>query len=164
VGPGNAEIVVGRQNPAFTVLNLHDWWLEVFVDGGLPALLIFLTLYLALLTASVRVARHARDHLVRYLGLATAVALAGFSVAIVGPSTAIYFPPMAILFGLAVAVVLRARRTDGLLATAQPGQTAPAAGSPGLLDSDADEAGGPSGRSAPRRPPRRGDAAAGGIR
>ena len=164
VGPGNAEIVVGRQNPGFTVLNLHDWWLEVFVDGGLPALLIFLTLYLALLAAVVRVARHARDHLVRYLGLATAVALAGFSVAIIGPSTAIYFPPMAILFGLAVAVVLRARRTDGLVAPARPGRPVPAAGGRGLLDSDADVAGGRKGRSAPRRPARRGDAAVGGIR
>jgi len=164
VGPGNAEVVVGRENPGFTVLNLHDWWLEVFVNGGLPALLIFLTLYLALLAAAVRVARHARDHLVRYLGLATAIALAGFSVAIIGPSTAIYFPPMAILFGLAVAVVLRARRTDGLEAAARYRRPAPAAGGPGLLDSDADAAGGRKGRSAPRRPARRDDAAVGGIR
>ena len=93
VGPGNAEVVVASQNPDFTVFNLHDWWLELFVDGGLPALLIFVTLYLLLLAAMVRVARVARDRLIRYLGLATAVTLVGFSVAIVGPSTAIQFRP-----------------------------------------------------------------------
>jgi len=162
VGPGNAESVVARQNPGFTVLNLHNWWLEVFVDGGLPALLIFLTLYLTLLAAMVRVARHTGDRLLRYLGLATAVALAGFSVAIIGPSTAVQFPPMAILFGLAVAVILRARRSDELLVPVTQRHDAPASGGAGLLDSEADEAGGHKGRAAPRRPARRGDAAAGG--
>ena len=56
VGPGNAETIVARQNPDFTVINLHDWWLEVFVDGGLPGLLLFLTIYVAALAAMVRVA------------------------------------------------------------------------------------------------------------
>ena len=110
VGPGNAETVVGRQNLQFTIVNLHDWWLEVFVDGGLPALLIFVTIYLMALRSAVRVARWARDPLLRYLGLATAVSLAGLTVAMIGPSTAIKFPPMAILLGLAVAVLIRARR------------------------------------------------------
>ena len=112
VGPGNAEVVVARQNPLFTVVNLHDWWLEVFVDGGLPGLLFFVTIYLLLLAQMVRVARYASDALLRYLGTATAIALVGFAVAIVGPSTAIKFPPMAILFGLGIAVLIRARRED----------------------------------------------------
>ncbi len=142
VGPGNAEVVVAAQNPSFSVLNLHDWWLEVFVDGGLPALLIFVTIYLLLLGSMVRVARYAHDALLRYLGAATAIALAGFSVAIIGPSTAIKFPPMAVLFGLAVAVLIRARR-EAL--EADEGPAAASGGSPArrpdLLDfrTDADE-------------------------
>jgi teichuronic acid biosynthesis protein TuaE len=139
VGPGNAESIVALQNPQFTVLNLHDWWLETFVDGGLPGLLLFLTMYLLLLGAMVRVARYARDRLLRYLGAAMAIALVGFSVAIIGPSTAINFPPMAILFGLGLAVLIRARRDDAEraagLAAAHGG---PPAGGPDLLDSRTD--------------------------
>jgi teichuronic acid biosynthesis protein TuaE len=120
VGPGNAEPLVAAQNPSFTILNLHDWWLEVFVDGGLPALLIFLTVYGLLLQAMARVAQHAHDPLLRYLGGATGVALIGFSVAIVGPSTAILFPPMAVILGLAVATLIRARREDTELRGADP--------------------------------------------
>ena len=112
VGPGNVETVVGRQNLQFTIVNVHDWWLEVFADGGLPALLIFITIYLMALRSMVRVARWARDPLLRYLGLATAVSLAGFTIAMIGPSTAIKFPPMAILLGLAVAVLIRERREE----------------------------------------------------
>ena len=139
VGPGNAEGIVARQNPQFTVLNLHNWWLETFVDGGLPGLLAFLTIYLLLLVSMMRVARYARDALLRYLGAAMAVALVGFAVAIVGPSTAINFPPMAVLFGLALAILIRARRE-----TADPGAAlvpirdrAPA-GRADLLDSPTD--------------------------
>jgi len=119
VGPGNAEPLVAAQNPSFAIVNLHDWWLEVLVDGGLPALLIFLAIWLLLLQAMARVARHARDPLLRYLGAATGVALIGFGIAIVGPSTAVLFPPMAVLLGLAVAILIGARRE-----TAAPAQAA----------------------------------------
>ncbi len=141
VGPGNAESIVARQNPQFIVLNLHDWWLETFVDGGLPGLLAFLTIYLLLLASMVRVARYARDALLRYLGAAMTIALIGFVVAIVGPSTAINFPPMAVLFGLALAILIRARRE-----AAEPGgdlgrRAAAPAGRADLLDSPTDPGG-----------------------
>jgi teichuronic acid biosynthesis protein TuaE len=126
VGPGNAEVLVARENPQFTIFNLHDWWMEVLVDGGLPALLIFATMYLMLVVSMRRVMRFARDPLLRYLGTATLVALLGFAIAIVDPSTAIKFPPMAILLGLAVAVLIGARREERrdhrTLTTAAPDQ------------------------------------------
>ncbi len=153
VGPGGAETVVARQNLAFSITNLHDWWMEVFVDGGLPGLLLFLTIYLLLLASMVRVARYARDALLRYLGAATAIALAGFSVAIIGPSTAIKFPPMAILFGLGVAILIRARREDreshAALAPAAGGSPA---GGADLLDSRTDPDGVAQTHQAARRP------------
>lgn len=129
-GPGNAEPVVGHQNPSFTILNLHDWYLEVFVDGGLPGLALFLTIYLLLFVSMVRVARYAQGTDLRYLGAAMAIALAGFTVAIVGPSTPIKFPPMAIVFGLALAILIRARRHDREVAAGReaPGGDLPATG------------------------------------
>jgi teichuronic acid biosynthesis protein TuaE len=142
VGPGNAEPIVAQQNPSFTVINLHDWYLEVFVDGGLPGLLLFLLIYVLALSSMVRVARYARDPLLRYLGLSTAIALAGFFVAIVGPSTPIKFPPMAILFGLAIAILICARREDrGDIAGAAPAIAGLPSGRHDLLDSPSDSSG-----------------------
>lgn len=153
VGPGNAESIVARQNPQFTVFNLHDWWLETFVDGGLPGLLLFLTIYLLLLASMVRVARYARDALLRYLGAALAIALVGFSVAIVGPSTAINFAPMAILFGLGVAVLIRARRDDSEWAAGLvPAYGGSPASGPDLLDSRTDPDGAAPSHEAARWP------------
>jgi teichuronic acid biosynthesis protein TuaE len=109
VGPGNAEPRVKALTGDPTDLgNLHDWWLEVLVDGGLPALVLYLIIYFGLAGAMYRVARRARDAMTRYLALSVLVALIGYAVGCLGPSTAIGFAPMWILFGLALAVIVRA--------------------------------------------------------
>ena len=109
VGPGNAEPRVKQLTGDPTDLgNLHDWWLEVLVDGGLPALILYLIIYFGLAAAMYRVARRARVALTRYLAISVLVALIGYVVGCLGPSTAIGFAPMWVLFGLAMAVIVRA--------------------------------------------------------
>jgi O-antigen ligase len=109
VGPGNAEPRVKQLTGDPTDLgNLHDWWLEVLVDGGLPALVLYLIIYFGLAGAMYRVARRARVALTRYLAISVLVALIGYAVGCLGPSTAIGFAPMWVLFGLALAVIVRA--------------------------------------------------------
>ena len=109
VGPGNAEPRVKQLTGDPSDLgNLHDWWLEVLVDGGLPALVLYLVIYFGLAGAMFRVARRARVALTRYLAISVLVALVGYAVGCLGPSTAIGFAPMWILFGLALAVIVRA--------------------------------------------------------
>jgi hypothetical protein len=54
--------------------------------------------------------RSARDDLVRYLGLAGALALIGYVAGSLGPSTAIHFAPMWITFGLCMITMVLARR------------------------------------------------------
>ena len=79
-----------------------------------------------LAVSMVRVARFAGDTDLRYLGAAMAITLAGFAVAIIGPSTPIKFPPMAVAFGLALAILIRARRRDREVARAEGGDPPPA--------------------------------------
>jgi len=111
VGPGNAEgLVKSGPNPV-GIGNLHDWWLEVLVDGGLVAFALYVTFYLGLLVALVRIARHTTDALHRYLAVGTFLALVGYILGCLGPSSAISFAPMWILFGLALALVVRANRS-----------------------------------------------------
>ena len=108
VGPGNAEKEVGKQPGApATITSLHDWWLEVFVNGGLPAIVLYLLLYLGLLRASFRAATRSRDRFTQLLAAATGISLIGYVLGSVGPSTVVSFAPMWILFGLALAVARR---------------------------------------------------------
>jgi len=116
VGAGNAEVRVRSLQTSPTVANLHDWWLEVLVNGGLVGLALYLGFYFTLLRGQLQAARRARDGLVRYMGLAGGLALIGFVAGSLGPSTAIHFAPMWITFGLCmIAMVLARQEEEGRL-------------------------------------------------
>ena len=123
VGPGNAEAEGSKQPDAPAgITSLHDWWLEVFVNGGLPALLAFVLIYVGLLRTSFRVAARAGDRFVRLVAAATGISLIGYAVGSLGPSTVVSFTPMWILFGLALAVARRAHADE---LAARPPQAVP---------------------------------------
>jgi O-antigen ligase len=105
VGAGNAESHVRSLADFPGVANLHDWWLEVLVNGGLIGFSLYLAFYLTLLHGTLR-ARWSDDQLVRYLGLAGGLALIGYVAGSLGPSTAIHFAPMWITFGLCMAAMV----------------------------------------------------------
>lgn len=109
VGAGNADVHIASLANFPGVANLHNWWLEVVVNGGLVGLALYVCLYLFLMHRGVRGSRH-DDPLARYLSIAGAAALAGFVVGCLGPSSVLAFAPMWITFGLClVAVVLTSR-------------------------------------------------------
>jgi O-antigen ligase len=110
VGAGNAETHVRALANFPGVGNLHDWWLEVLVNGGLVGLALYVAFYLTLLQGQMRAARRSPAPLVRYLGLAGALALVGYIAGCLGPSTAIHFAPMWIVFGLGMLTLVLARR------------------------------------------------------
>jgi O-antigen ligase len=109
VGAGNAESHVKSLANFPGVANLHNWWLEVLVDGGLVGFGLYLLFYLTLLRRQARAARRSSDPLVRYLCLAGALSLVGWAIGSIGPSTAIHFAPMWIVFGLGMGALVLAR-------------------------------------------------------
>ncbi len=111
VGAGNAEARVRALADFPGVANLHNWWLEVLVNGGVVGLAIYLLFYLTLLRRQARASRTTQDPLVRYMTLAGALALVGWIVGSVGPSTAIHFAPMWIAFGLGMGALVLDRTT-----------------------------------------------------
>jgi len=109
VGAGNAEVRVRGIANFPGVANLHNWWLEVLVVGGVVGFALYLLFYLTLLRRQAREARRTDDPLVRYLSLAGALALVGWIIGSIGPSTAIHFAPMWIVFGLGMGALVLAR-------------------------------------------------------
>jgi O-antigen ligase len=112
VGAGNAESSVRSLADFPGVANLHNWWLEVLVNGGVVGFALYLAFYLTLLRRQARAARRTRDPLVRYMALAGTLALIGWIVGSIGPSTAIHFAPMWIVFGLSMGALVLARRRE----------------------------------------------------
>src|SRR5690606_18215616 len=112
VGAGNAETRVRGIANFPGVANLHNWWLEVLVNGGVVGFALYLAFYLTLLGRQPRAARRATDPLVRYMATAGALALVGWIIGSLGPSTAIHFAPMWIVFGLGMGALVLARARE----------------------------------------------------
>jgi teichuronic acid biosynthesis protein TuaE len=105
VGPGNAEFHL-RQMPGLeTVYNLHNWWLEVLVNGGFLVFVGYLLFYAALVWGLFRVAVTTKQALLAFTATALLAALAGYTFGALSPSSAIHFTPMWIHFGLSMAVI-----------------------------------------------------------
>jgi len=105
VGPGNAEYHL-RQIPGLEkVYNLHNWWLEVLVNGGVLVFAGYLAFYATLLWSLFRVARSTQDGLLALTATALFAALLGYVLGSLSPSSAIHFTPMWIHFGLSLAVI-----------------------------------------------------------
>jgi O-antigen ligase len=104
-GPGQAYGMITSGTDALGIGDLHNWWLEVYVESGVPGLLLFLGFFVALFLGLVRRARAATDPFVRYLAVGTAASLAGFVLGALGPSSALSFAPMWALYGLGLAIL-----------------------------------------------------------
>ena len=120
VGAGNAETSIKSLSDFPGAANLHNWWLEVLVNGGVVGFALYLTLFLTMLRGQTKAARASPDPLVRYLALAGALSLIGLIAGSLGPSTAIHFTPMWITFGLSIGAIVLARQ-----AAASPAGRAP---------------------------------------
>lgn len=119
VGPGQAENLILLAGGVGGRVNLHFFFLEVLVDGGVLAFAAFAALYVLLLVRTLRTSRRARDPWIRTAALGSFLALVGFLIGNLGPSGAIAFAPMWLTFGIAMAA-----HAAGAL---EPPQRAPAA-------------------------------------
>jgi teichuronic acid biosynthesis protein TuaE len=112
VGPGGSILVQqSAGGEAAQIGSSHNFWLEIAVDGGVLALLFFVTWYAFAWISCVVVALYSSDAVFSYVGKSLACSMAGFSVALVSASSVLYFPPMWVMFG-AVIGLRRARHAE----------------------------------------------------
>jgi len=112
VGPGGSILVqqsAGGQ--AAQIGSSHNFWLEIAVDAGVLALLMFVAWYVLAWVSCVAAALYSSDEVFSYVGKSLACSMAGFAVALVSASSVLYFPPMWVMFG-AVIGLRRARKAE----------------------------------------------------
>jgi teichuronic acid biosynthesis protein TuaE len=112
VGPGNAEYHLRHMPGLETVHNLHNWWLEVLVNGGIFIFVGYLSFYAYLVYNLFMVATKTKTMLIAWVASALFAALLGYTLGSLSPSSAIHFTPMWIHFGLSLAVVNLYRKRE----------------------------------------------------
>lgn len=87
------------------VASMHNFWLEIFVDGGIAFGAAFITWYISIAIRLYLIGKRTEIESVKYYSSATAVAFGGFAVAAVAASSVIYFLPMWIMYGFAIITI-----------------------------------------------------------
>lgn len=121
VGAGGSVTVQERSpNQPGNLTSMHNFWIELLVDGGVAFALLFATWYISLLWRLYRIGARSTDPMLRYIAQALLLGFIGFVFGAIGPSSVIYMLPMWMLVGIALAVI----RLYGWERTARPNPTA----------------------------------------
>ena len=90
--------------------SMHNFWIEILVEGGVLFFIAFLIWYLTLLN-NLRRAAKSSDKRISYFATASLISLVGFVFGAISTSSVIYFFPMWILFGFAIATINHYKRS-----------------------------------------------------
>jgi teichuronic acid biosynthesis protein TuaE len=84
---------------------MHNFWLELLVEGGVIFAVAFGVWYCSLLWRLKSISANSSSPILRYVGRSLFLGFLGFIFAAVGPSSVIYMLPMWMLVGVALAVI-----------------------------------------------------------
>lgn len=106
VGAGGSVTVQElSSNQPGRLTSMHNFWVELLVEGGIAFALIFAGWYISLLWRLWLVGKYSNTPMLRYCGRALLVGFLGFVFGAVGPSSVIYMLPMWMLVGVALATI-----------------------------------------------------------
>jgi teichuronic acid biosynthesis protein TuaE len=103
-GGGGSTAVLENIGGIHNITSMHNFWIELLVDGGLCFFVAFVLWYFAIILRLFCNSR--RDcGLMRYYSSACCLSLVGFSIACISASSVIYLLSFWILLGLSVSVI-----------------------------------------------------------
>ncbi len=105
VGAGNAEYHLEHQPlyDTYGYYNVHNWWLEIVTNYGLPVFFLYVYFYLKLGGELIRTQRRSRTATGKMVGRALVAGWIGFSVASLSSSSIMPFVPQWLFWGVALA-------------------------------------------------------------
>ena len=106
VGAGGSTALqeqVGGVAGRFT--SMHNFWVEILVEGGLIVALIGAFWYVSLLYSLFKASKNNKNPKLMFYAQSLFLAMIGFLPAAIAASSTIYFLPMWIMFGLAISVI-----------------------------------------------------------
>jgi teichuronic acid biosynthesis protein TuaE len=104
VGAGASCQVQIYANNTEGITSMHNFWIELLVDGGILFFIAFMLWYLYMVYALYRIGAATQGKL-HYYGYATSLSMIGFLIGAVSASSVIYEFSMWLMFGFAIATV-----------------------------------------------------------
>ncbi|MCE5286396.1 MAG: O-antigen ligase family protein [Pelosinus sp.] len=104
VGAGASQQVQIQADNTHGTTSMHNFWIEILVEGGVPFFITFMLWYLYMICRLYRIGVSARGKL-RYYGYASSLSMTAFLLAAISTSSVIYELPMWLMFGFAIATI-----------------------------------------------------------
>ena len=118
VGAGGSQEVQERDGSvARQVSSMHNFWIEILIDGGVVGFILFLSFYINLMFSLFKIQRKNNDHWLGKNARILLISLFIFSVGCISASSVIYFLPMWLLFGFSIALIRIANSQRALFST-----------------------------------------------
>ena len=113
IGGGASKLIVSNGIPWLPeTYPMHNFWIELLVEGGILFFAIFVLWYFKVLLDLYKISISKITTVrLRYFSSASLLAMIGFSVGAVSASSTIYVLPMWVLFGFAIATINNHKRT-----------------------------------------------------
>lgn len=102
---GGSKLVQQQSDNTEGVTSLHNFWAELFLEGGPLFFFGFALWFIVIIATLFRHARKCADRNLAALGFAAALSCIALVPAVVPMSSSIYWLPMWFLFGFAIAVI-----------------------------------------------------------
>lgn len=113
IGPGE-NMYIHKESTGMDYFALHNFWLELFVDGGVIFGLAFLVWHWYMAYRLWRITRRGKDPRLTYYAKGTFLSIVGFFFAAFSASSVIYFLPMWILYGFAIITIHNGKRLENI--------------------------------------------------
>jgi len=102
---GNGARVNLNKEKELEYKDLHFFWLELLVNGGLVFFIVAGIWYFKILHKNFSISLKSNNRDLKYFSQSVFLALVGFVFTVIGPGSVIYFFPMYILLGFSVAII-----------------------------------------------------------
>ena len=106
LGGGGARAIQEEMGGvAGKITSMHNFWIEILVEGGVLFAICFIVWYLYVIYLLHRISLKTLNNDIKYYSSSASLSMIGFLIGATSPSSCIYLFPMWILLGFAVAII-----------------------------------------------------------
>ncbi|HBS86678.1 MAG: hypothetical protein A2W91_11670 [Bacteroidetes bacterium GWF2_38_335] len=106
LGAGAGGSIYAQQRENYKTESLHNFWLEILIDGGVLIFSLFIYMYISIFLCFSKIYKSTnKTSIINYLTKSFILLFIGFPIGALGPSSLIYFLPMYAMFGIAVSII-----------------------------------------------------------
>ncbi|GHV55339.1 hypothetical protein AGMMS49579_17940 [Spirochaetia bacterium] len=102
---GGASIAIQQVKYGLGVTSMHNFWVEILVEGGIIGFLLFLAWYLSLMYKLLTISKKTKNDFIKYISSSLFLSMTFFSVGCISASSVIYNLTMWLMFGMAISII-----------------------------------------------------------